>query len=114
MQREPSGRRNKQRAWLGKVCLDVGAPWPFWVPRTWANCLGLCVAIVPSLKASLKPWTPRWAALFLLPSHPPGLRAHTTLVLAPLAFIVATQLLDTSVPERVSGRMALFASPLGF
>lgn len=40
MQRAPSGRRNKRRAWLGKVCLDVGALWPFWVLGTYANALG--------------------------------------------------------------------------
>lgn len=79
----------------------------------WANCLCLCIAIVPGLKAHSAILGVRWRlgpgvglqfSYFLAAT--PGLRSHTTLVLAFLAFILAIQQLDAAVPERDLSRRA--------
>ena len=85
----------------------------------WANCLYLCVAIVPGLKAHsaiLGDEVRTWTLVRLLFSYflaaTPALRAHKTLALAFLAFILATKQLDTAIPGIVLSRRARTSWPL--
>lgn len=89
MQREPSRHRNKRGAWLGKVCLELG-PYglsQYSVHGRTANVFVLLLYLPFRQVLTLDPMLGCSFPTFQPPPPPPGLKAYTTLVLAPLAFL---------------------------